>query len=332
MELQNMSHAIIIKRFGSSNVQTYSEVEISDPGPGMARIKQEAIGVNYLDIYLRRGESLPNLALPAINGYEGAGVIEKLGSGVEGFKVGQRVAYTLALGAYTSHRLISVARLVTLPIDVSTEDAAALMLKGTSAEYLVERVVSIGSGDTVLVHAAAGGLGSLIAQWASYKGARVIGTVGDASKIDVALASGCERVVVRDGDQNGFIEAVKDFTGAKGLKVMYDGVAGTSFSTSLGLLGERGTAVVLGTAGGQAPPLNVHSLKAKSLSVISPSLAHYTSITVEYQRSANALFRMLQSGVIKTIHRHRYSLRDAAQAHYDLEARKTSGSIVLLPE
>lgn len=301
------------------------------PGAGQALVRQTAVGLNFLDVYHRRGDAQPPGGLPFINGFEGVGVIEALGEDAEAeLRVGQRVGYTLAGGAYASRRLVPSSRLVPLPDHLDDHTAAAVLLKGTTAEYLVRRLRLIGAGDRVLVHAAAGGVGLLLTQWARHLGAEVVGVVGTPAKAALARdIGGCHEVIVRDSPDSDFAGRIEALWGPTPLSVVYDGVGGPTLHRSLSLLGPRGLAVVTGQAGGAALPLDVHSLKARSLSVTSPSLPHFTGKRRDLLDSCAALFAVLSSGAISPPPISLYPLREAARAHAELEGRRTVGAIAL---
>jgi len=327
------SHDFALRQrsYGGPDVLVLEPENVAMPGPGQAVLRQTAVGVNFLDIYHRRGDAKPVAGLPFINGFEGVGVIEALGEGAEPeLRVGQRVGYTLAAGAYASRRLVPSSRLVPLPDDLDDHTAAAVLLKGTTAEYLVRRLRLIGPGDRVLVHAAAGGVGLLLTQWVRHLGGEVVGVVGTAAKAELARDVGrCNEVIVRDSPDIDFAGRVEALWGPTPLSVVYDGVAGPTLHRSMGLLGPRGLAVVTGSAGGAALPLDVHSLKARSLSITSPSLPHFTGKRADLLDSCKALFAALSSGAILPPPISLYPLRDAAQAHAALEGRRTAGALVL---
>jgi NADPH:quinone reductase len=330
--MSTKAFAVQTHAYGDPGDQTYEAVEISEPAANQVLLRQTAIGVNFLDIYHRRGEAKPTSGLPFINGFEGVGVIESVGAGIDDpdVRVGARVGYTLAIGAYATHRLVPAARLVPLPDDISDVQAAGILLKGTTAEYLVRRVYPIQRGDVVLVHAAAGGVGLLLTQWAKHLGATVIGTVGSEAKAIVAREfGGCEEVFVTGEGSPDWVQAVRSRFGETPVAVVYDGVAGPMFSQSLDLLRIRGMAVVLGNAGGRAAPIDVHALKARSLIVTSPSLPHFTADRQSLLESTHALFDVIGTGAVKVPKIQTYPLADAARAHFDIENRRTTGAVVL---
>ncbi|MGJ3247350.1 MAG: quinone oxidoreductase family protein [Elainellaceae cyanobacterium] len=322
-----MAHAIHIYEQGGPDVLRYEPIDIEKPKAGQVRLRQMAIGVNFLDTYFRKGDfSLPST--PFINGFEAAGIVEEVGEGVTDVEVGQRVAYQLVRGAYTDMRTLSADRLVPLPDTISDEQAAAMMLKGTTVEYLVRRVYPVKAGDTILVHAAAGGVGSLLCQWAKHLGATVIGTVSNQEKADLARANGCDFPILYA--QEDFGARVNQITDRKGVPVVYDGVGRSTFHRNFDCLATFGVNVLFGWASGQVEPLDVHRLNSKSHVVVNPSLGHYTGTRELLLESAQALFDVVSKGAVSVSVNHRYPLANAAQAHADLEARRTKGSVVLV--
>lgn len=322
-----MAHAIHIYEQGGPDVLRYEPIEIEKPKAGQVRLRQTAIGVNYLDTYFRKGD-FPLPSSPFIDGFEAAGVIEELGEGVTDLEVGQRVAYQLVKGAYTDMRTLSAERLVPLPDTISDEQAAAMMLKGTTAEYLVRRVYPVKAGDPILVHAAAGGVGSLLCQWAKHLGATIIGTVSSQEKADLARANGCDHPILYT--QEDYVDCVNEITDGKGVPVIYDGVGRSTFHRNFDCLATFGVNVLFGWASGQVEPLDVHRLNSKSQVVVNPSLGHYTGTRELLLESAQALFDVVSKGAVSINVNHRYPLANAAQAHADLEARRTKGSVVLV--
>jgi NADPH2:quinone reductase len=309
----------------------WEEVSLPPPGPGEALIRHTAIGVNLIDIYHRSAVSgqyaIPR---PAVLGVEGAGIVEVVGPDVTGIAPGDRVAYWMLLGAYAEKRIVPAHRLVKLPDTVSDEVAAAAMVKGTTAQYLLHRVYPVKAGDTLLVHAAAGGVGQLLCQWAKALGATVIGTVGSPEKLAIARGSGCDHVILyRDED---FVARVKEITGGQGVDVVYDSVGQDTFMSSLDCLRPFGMMVNFGQASGPVPPLDVSVLAQKgSLFLAKPTLATVTRTREDIEALANGLFEALASGLIRVDIARRAPLTDAALVHRDLEARRTTGSIVLIP-
>lgn len=325
-----MTRAIRIHETGGPEVLRWEEVEVGRPGPGEARIRQTAIGLNFIDTYHRSG-LYPLPSLPATLGMEGAGVVEEVGPEVNEVKVGDRVAYAARpVGAYAEVRLMPAHRLVVLPDDISDVQAAGMMLKGMTTEYLVRRTYQVQAGDAILVHAAAGGVGLILCQWAKHRGATVIGTVGTEEKATLARAHGCDHAVIYA--RENFVERVKELTGGAGVPVVYDSVGKDTFSDSLDCLQPRGLLVSYGQSSGAVAPFNVGDLSAKgSLYLTRPTLMTYTAQRVDLLTSAAELFAVVRAGVVKIEIKQTYALKNAVAAHRDLEARKTTGSTVLLP-
>lgn len=323
--------AIRFSEFGGPEVLSAVEVPLAAPGKGEIQIRQAAIGFNYIDIYHRRGVFGPKLSLPAIPGVEGVGEVIALGAEVAGFAVGDRVAYVGGPpGGYATHRNLPAARALHLPDDLDSGLVAASLFKGLTAEYLTHRCVSLESGDTVLLHAAAGGVGTLVSQWLKSLGVTVIGTVGSEEKARHARARGCEHVVIYTRDD--FRDEVRRLTDGKGARVVYDSVGADTFERSLDCLQPRGTLVSFGESSGPVDPLRVGTLGAKgSLFLTRPSIAHYTADRGEFTAAADRLFSAIRDGVLIVEEPRSYPLADAAQAHADVEARKTMGAVVLLP-
>ena len=325
-----MPKAIRFHKTGGPEVLVAEDVEVGDPGQGQIRIKQHAVGLNYLDTYHRTG--LYPLPLPSGLGSEGAGVVEAVGAGVTEFKAGDRVAYASApVGAYAEARLYPADRAVKIPEGISFETAAAMMLKGMTAQYLIKRTFKVQSGMTVLWHAAAGGVGLIACQWLKALGAKVIGTVGSDEKAALAKSLGCEHAIVYTRDN--FVERVKELTGGKGVPVVYDSVGKTTFMGSLDCLQPLGLMVSFGNASGAVElfPLTLLSQKG-SLYITRPTLVSYTAKREDLVATAADLFEVVKSGKVKIEIAKRYPLKDSAQAHRDLEARKTTGSVVLMPQ
>jgi NADPH2:quinone reductase len=297
--------------------------------PGWVRIRHRAVGLNYIDTYHRTG--LYPLPLPSGLGLEASGVVEALGPGVSRWKVGDRVAYgTGPLGAYSEVANVPADRVVAVPDDVSDEAAAALMLKGLTAWYLLRRTYRVNAGETILVHAAAGGVGMLVSQWARHLGATVIGTAGGEAKARLATEHGCSHVI--DYTRESFAKRVQEITGGEGVPVVYDGVGKDTFEGSIDCLRPLGMMVSFGNASGPPPPVDLGELsRAGSLFITRPTLMHYTREPSELAAGAAELFELVGSGVVKADVNQRYALADAATAHRDLEARKTTGASVLLP-
>jgi NADPH2:quinone reductase len=324
-----MPKAIRIHKTGGPEVLSWDEVEVGAPGPGQARLKQTAVGLNYIDVYHRTG--LYPVPMPSGMGSEGAGVVEAIGEGVTEVKVGDHVAYAGApLGSYAEARLYPANRLVPLPKEIDDVAAASMMLQGMTAEYLIRRTYPVKAGETILVHAAAGGVGLILCQWAKAIGATVIGTVGSDEKAALAKAHGCDHPVIYTREK--FVDRVKEITGGKTLPVVYDSVGKDTWEGSLDCLRPRGVMVSFGNASGAVAPVSVGLLSAKgSLYLTRPTLASYVASRADLLDSAGALFDLVKKGKIKAGARQKYPLKDAAQAHRDLEARKTTGSTVLIP-
>lgn len=323
-----MTGAIRIHRFGGPEVLQWEEIPLPPPAPGELTIRQEAVGLNFIDTYHRSG--LYPLALPSGLGTEAAGVVEALGPGVSGFAVGQRVAYAgLPPGAYATRRNWPAERTVGLPAAISTETAAGAMLKGLTAWYLLRRSFVVQSGQWVLVHAAAGGTGLLLAQWASALGARVIGVVGSEAKASLARANGCTATVLAGAPD--LVGRVRELSGG-GVAVVYDSVGRDTFLASLDCLARHGTMVSFGNASGPVEPFSPMELaKRGSLHLTRPSLFDFIATPADLQAGTGELFAMLASGAVRIAIGQRYALRDAAQAHRDLESRRTTGATLLLP-
>ena len=325
-----MTKAIRIQKPGAAGVLKWVEVEVGKPGPKEVRIRHTAVGLNYIDIYQRSG-LYPLPKYPAALGMEGAGVIEAVGRSVRDLKVGQRVAYaSMPIGSYSEARLIAADRLVPLPPEISDEIAAAVLLKGMTAEYLIRRTYRVGKSDTILVHAAAGGVGLILCQWAKHLGATVIGTAGSPKKAKLARAHGCDHVI--DYSRHDVAQRVRKITRGVGVPVVFDGVGKATFQGSLDSLVPRGLMVCFGNASGPVPPVDTHTLSAKgSLYLTRPSLVTYTAARSELLASARALFKVMAAGHVKVSVSGSYALKDAARAHRELEQRKTTGSTVLIP-
>jgi NADPH:quinone reductase len=324
-----MTVAIRFDQTGGPEVLKRAEVDVPPPGVGEVRLRHTAIGVNYIDTYHRSG--LYPVPLPSGIGLEAAGVVEEVGQGVAALKVGDRVAYgTGPIGAYAAARNAPANRLVKLPAGIADETAAGMMLKGMTARYLLKATFEVKPGDTILLHAAAGGVGLILTQWAKALGARVIGTVGGDAKIAAAKAAGCD--VVLNSASDDVVKRVRDETGGKGVPVVYDGVGQATIMTSLDCLQMRGLLVSFGNASGPVKNFDLGLLAAKgSLYVTRPTLFSYTSTDTDFQATAQDLVDVVASGQVKIAVNQRYALSDAAQAHRDLEARKTTGTTVLLP-
>jgi len=324
-----MAKAIRINRTGGPDVMEYVDVDVGAPGPGEARVRQHAMGINYIDVYFRSG--LYAHPLPAGLGMEGAGVVEAVGEGVTEVAVGDRVAYAgRPLGAYAEVRNMPSAILLRLPDAVSFETAAAMMLQGLTVQYLFKRTTTLKAGDTILFHAAAGGVGLIAAQWARAMGVNMIGTVGSDAKAALALEHGCSHVI--NYNTENFVERVKEITKGEKVSVVYDSIGKDTFTGSLDCLRRLGLMVSFGNASGPVPPFALEELVTRgSLFLTRPTLFAYAATRLELESMSADLFEMVGSGKIKVDVRQRYQLADVARAHQDLEARKTAGSSILLP-
>jgi NADPH2:quinone reductase len=323
-----MVAAVRVHKLGGPEVLTYEDIEVGAPGPGQIRLKQRASGVNFIDTYYRTG--LYPATLPFIPGNEAAGEVVAVGEGVKDFKVGDRATYVVTHGGYAAERLLPADRTVKLPDEISYEQAAGMMLKGMTARYLLRRTFKVEKGTTVLMHAAAGGVGLIICQWARHLGATVIGTAGSKEKADLAKAHGCQHVILyRDED---FVARVKEITGGKLCDVVYDGVGKDTFPGSLDCLRPLGMFVSFGNASGPVPPFSPSLLQQKgSLFTTRPTLVHYIASREDLVTAANDLFSVVKSGAVKIPVNQKYPLKDAAKSHQDLEGRKTTGSSILVP-
>ena len=321
--------AIRFETTGGPEVLQFVDVDLGAPGEGEVRLKQRAIGLNYIDTYHRSG--LYKVPLPSGLGSEGAGVIEELGKGVKGFKVGDRVAYgTGPLGAYAQYRNFPANRLVKLPKAISDETAAGMMLKGMTVRYLLRATYRVKRGETILLHAAAGGVGLILSQWAKALGVKVIGTVGSAEKVATARAHGCAHVI--DSSREDVVKRVRELTDGAGVPVVYDGVGQATLLTSLDCLKPRGLLVSFGNASGPVKSLDLGLLAAKgSLYVTRPTLGTFVASDADFKETAADLVAMVASGKVKIPINQRYGLFQAAEAHRNLESRKTTGTTVLLP-
>lgn len=323
-----MPKAIRIHQTGGPEALKWEDVEVGQPGPGEARIRQTAVAVNYIDTYQRSG--LYPMQLPAGVGNEAAGVVESVGDGVTIVKPGDRVAYAGLVGAYAEARVVPADKLVVLPEGITDQQAAAMMVKGMTAQYLLRRIYKVAEGDPILIHAAAGGVGLIVCQWAKHLGAKVIGTVGSDEKAALAKAHGCDHPIVYTRED--FVERVKEITDGHMLPVVYDSVGKDTFEKSLKCLRPRGLMVSFGQASGKIPPIDVGILAAHgSLFLTRPTLFTYTATRGELEATANELFQLVLSGTVKIEVTKTYPLSEAAQSHRDLEGRKTTGSVVLLP-
>ncbi len=325
-----MVAAVRVHKHGGPEVLTYEDVEVPAPGQGQVRIKQHACGVNFIDAYFRMGMYPSPVGMPFVAGNEGAGEVTAIGPGVSDIKVGDRVGYVAGLGAYAAERLLPVDRAVKLPEKISYEQAAGMMLKGMTVQYLLNRTFKVKKGDTILVHAAAGGVGLIMCQWANALGATVIGTVGSKDKADVAKKNGCHHTILyRDED---FAARVKEITKGALCNVVYDGIGKTTFPASLDCLRPLGYFVSFGSASGQIEAFNINILQTKgSLFATRPTLANYTASRADLLATSKDLFDAVTGGKVKIPVNQTYKLKDAQKAHRDLEGRGTTGSSILVP-
>ena len=325
-----MPRAIRIHQTGGPEVMRWEDVEVGAPGPGEIRIRHEAVGLNFIDVYFRTG-LYPAPGLPFSPGMEGAGVVEAVGEGVDSPVAGDRVAYAAPpVGAYAQVRLMPAEKVVKIPDSVDSRQAAAMMLQGMTVEYLLRRTYPVRSGDTILFHAAAGGVGLIACQWAKHLGATVIGTVGSDEKAELARAHGCDHPIVYTRED--FSRRVGELTGGAGVPVVYDSVGRDTFEGSLDCLAPRGMLVSFGQSSGKIDPFDIGTLSAKgSLYVTRPTLMTYTASRADLESSARALFDVVGGGVVRVPVNRTFPLSEAAQAHRALESRQTTGSTVLLP-
>lgn len=324
-----MVHAVRVHQTGGPDVLTYEEITVPPPGPGEVQIRHTAIGLNFIDVYFRTG-LYKAAALPFVPGNEGAGVVVAVGPDVNDFHEGDRVAYAMAIGAYSEVRNVPAAILVHLPAAIDDRTAAAMMLKGMTAQYLVRRTHQVKPGDVILVQAAAGGVGLILTQWAKHLGATVIGTVGSKEKAELARTSGCDHVILyRDED---FVHKVKEITGGRLCDVVYDGVGQATYPASLDCLRPLGLWVSFGNASGPIKNFDLLLLSQKgSLFATRPTLATFVAKRNDLLATVNDLFEVVLDGSVKIPIHQTYALKDARKAHRDLEARKTTGATLLLP-
>jgi NADPH:quinone reductase len=325
-----MAGRIVVSKLGGPDGLVWEDADIGAPGPGEIRIRQTAVGLNFIDVYFRTG-LYPGPACPFVPGIEAAGVVEAVGPSVTDLAVGDRVAYGgVPLGGYAEARLVAADRVVKLPEGIDDQTAAAVMLKGMTAEYLLLRTYPVQRGDTILVHAAAGGVGLIVCQWAKHLGATVIGTVGSEEKAELARAHGCDHPILYRSED--VVRRVKDLTAGAGVPVVYDSVGKDTFAASLDCLQPRGMLVLFGQSSGKVPPFDPQWLAAKgSLFLTRPTGMTYTATREDLVLSAGRLFAVLETGAVQVRIGQNYPLRDAARAHRDLEARATTGSTLLLP-
>lgn len=324
-----MTQKIQISQTGGPDVMQLVNQDPGAPGPGEVRLRQHAIGLNYIDVYFRTG--LYPQSLPGGLGLEGAGEVEAVGEGVEFLKPGDRVAYAGGpTGAYAQIRVMPAAPLVKIPDDINFETAAAIMLKGLTVHYLLRRTFRVQKGQSILFHAAAGGVGLLACQWANALGVRMIGTVGDAHKAELAKANGCAEVI--NYNKESFVDRVRELTNGEGVPVVYDSVGKSTFQDSLDCLSPLGMMVSFGNASGAVPEFALSELTRRgSLFITRPRLFDYVAKRQDLESMSQELFAMLQQGKLQPLIGQRYALADATQAHKDLEARKLTGSAILLP-
>ena len=323
-----MPKAIVMQETGGPECLLWGDIEVGDPGPGEARVRQTAVGLNYIDVYVRTG-AYPLLQLPGTPGMEAAGVVEAVGEGVTHIKPGDRVAYGTILGAYAEARIAPADRLVPIAEGVEDQSAAAMMLKGMTAEYLLHRTTQVKPGDTILMHAAAGGVGLILCPWAKHIGATVIGTVGSEEKAALAKSHGCDHTIIYTAEN--FVGRVEEITGGRGVNKVFDGVGKDTFQGSFDCLAPMGHLVSFGQSSGPVEPVTTAMLGQKSATLSRPSLFHYSAAPEDLRAMAANLMDVVAKGVVKIEIGQTYPLAEAAQAHRDLEARKTTGSTVLLP-
>jgi NADPH:quinone reductase len=325
-----MVKAVVIRSHGGPEVLGLEEVELSAPGPDEVRIRHHAIGINFIDVYFRTGLYPAPNGLPFTPGNEGAGIVVSVGSNVTSLKPGDRVAYAATIGAYAEERNIAADRLVKLPDSISFETAAAMMLKGMTAEYLLRRTFRLEAGHAALFHAAAGGVGQIAGQWGKHLGATMIGTAGSPEKVELAKSLGYTHVI--NYNTESFVDRVKEITGGKGVDVVYDSVGKTTWLGSLDCLKPRGMFATFGQSSGSIEGFTLtHLAQRGSLFATRPTLFVYTATRADLELSANSLFGVVAAGVVKINVNQRFALADAADAHRSLEGRNTTGSTILLP-
>ena len=321
-----MSNAIRVHQVGGPEVLQWEELGADEPGPGQVKLRQEAAGLNFIDVYHRTG--LYPQPLPFTPGTEGAGFVEAVGDGVDNVKVGDRVAYAGPIGGYAEERLIAADRLVKVPDAISSEQAAGMMLQGMTAQMLLRSVFPVANGDTILIHAAAGGVGLIMCQWAKALGATVIGTVGTEEKAELARAHGCDHPIVYASQD--FVAEVQRITDGEKLPVVYDSVGRDTFMRSMDCLKPRGLMVSFGQSSGPVEPFSPNVLAQKgSLYLTRPTMFTYTATREQLEQSAGELFAIVESGKVKIEVQQRFALKDAAEAHRELQARRTTGSTIL---
>ena len=324
-----MPKAIVVEKTGSPSVMKWRDSEVSRPSKGEVTVRAKAIGVNFIDIYQRSG--LYPMPLPFTPGGEMCGEVEAVGTGVSGFKIGDRVATgTAGAGCYAEIRNIDADKLVKVPKEIPNDVAAAMMLQGMTVQFLIRQVYKVDKGDTILIHAAAGGVGTILCQWAAHLGATVIGTVGSPGKARLAKAHGCDYPIIYS--RENFVDRVRKITKGEMLPVVYDSIGKATWPASLDCLQQRGLFVTFGNASGPIPPIDPLTLSSKgSLVMTRPTLFHFADTPERMRRMAGDVMKVIKSGAVKIEVNHKYSLREAARAHRDLAARKTTGSIILEP-
>lgn len=324
-----MTKAIRIHEHGGPEVLKWEDVEVGEPGPGEVFVRHTAIGLNFVDTYHRTGQMKHPVTFPMILGVQGVGVVEATGPDAGSLKTGDRVSYSGLQGSYSEARLAHADRLIVLPDDISDELAAAAFLRTLTAEYLLRRLHKVEPGETILVHAAAGGAGQIICKWAKALGAVVIGTVGSDEKAELVKGLGVDHAIVYTRDD--FAGKVMEITGGRGVPVVYDSVGRDTFMGSLDCLSPMGHAINYGTASGQVEPFPLQNLHKKSLTVTRPTLATYIASREDLEKASDTVFGVLRDGTVKVDISRRYALADTAQAHADLESRNTTGAMILEP-
>ena len=325
-----MVAAVRVHKTGGPEVLTFEQIEIGAPGPGQIKLKQHACGVNFIDTYFRMGMYPSPVGLPFTSGNEGAGEVIAVGPGVTDIKIGDRVGYVASLGGYAQERLMPADRAVKLPDSISYEQAAAMMLKGMTAQYLLRHTYKVEKGSTILVHAAAGGVGLILCQWGNALGATVIGTVGSEDKAKLAKANGAHHTILYRNED--FAAKVKEITGGKLCDVVYDGIGKTTFPASLDCIRPLGMFASFGSASGPVDSFNINILQTKgSLFATRPTLNNYVAKREDLLATAKDLFDVVSSGKVKIPVNQKYALKDAVKAHQDLEGRGTTGSSILIP-
>jgi NADPH2:quinone reductase len=325
-----MVKAIVIREHGGPEVMKWEDVEVGEPGPGEARVRHEAIGLNFVDVYFRTGLYKPPAGLPYIPGNEGAGTVVAVGSGVANVKVGDRVSYNGPTGSYCEERVMPADRLINVPREIDAKTAAAMTLKGLTAQFLLRQTFPVKKEHTILFHAAAGGVGSIACQWAHHIGATVIGTVGSQEKAKRARELGCDHVI--NYSSENFVERVAEITGGRKCDVVYDSVGRDTFPGSLDCLKQRGLWVLFGQSSGTIQNFEMNMLQQKgSLFATRPTLFHYAAAPADLRRMASELMQVVKDGHVKIDVNQEFPLKDAPEAHRALEGRKTSGATVLIP-